>query len=112
VRVTSVLRKLLGLCASVVICGFELTEAGGGRPKLVVTLRRRFGTRGRCGRCGVVAPWFDNGGGPRTWRHVDIGLATVELLAAVKCDACKGWVEPAGTKTYICRCKSTAIATA
>ncbi len=26
-RVTSVLKKLLGLCASVVICGFELVEA-------------------------------------------------------------------------------------
>jgi transposase len=84
VRVTSVLRKLLGLCASVVICGFELTEAGGGggRPKLVVTLRRKSGTRGRCGRCGVVAPWFDNGGGTRTWRHVDIGFATSELVSA------------------------------
>jgi transposase len=66
----------------VVICGFELAEAGGiGRPKLVVTLRRKSGTRGRCGRCGVVAPWFDNGG-PRTRRHVDIGFATSELVSA------------------------------
>jgi hypothetical protein len=35
VRVTSVLRRLLVLCASVAVCGCELTEAGGGRPKLV-----------------------------------------------------------------------------
>ena len=62
-RVTSVLRKLLGLCASVVICGFELVEAEGERAKLVVRLRRKSRTKGRCGRCGVVAPWFDNGGG-------------------------------------------------
>ena len=82
-RVTSVPRKLLGLYASVVICGFELTEAGGGgRPKLVVTLRRKSGTRGRRGRCGVVARCFDNGGGPRAWRHVDISFATSELISA------------------------------
>jgi transposase len=79
VRVTSVLRKLLGLCGSVVISGFELIEAE--RAKLVVTLRRRSTTRGRCGRCGVVAPWFDNGGGTRRWRHLDVGFATCELVA-------------------------------
>jgi len=82
VRVTSVLRKLLGLCASVVIGAWELTETGEGvRPKLVVTLRQRSGRRGRCGRCGMVAPWFDNGGGTRSWRHLDVGLATSELVS-------------------------------
>ena len=28
------------------------------------------------------APWFDNGGGPRIWRRVDIGFATSELVSA------------------------------
>ena len=81
-RVTSVLRKLLGLCASVVIEAWELVDAGEGcRPTLTVTLRQRAGTRGRCGRCGVVAPWFDNGGGARRWRHVDVGFATSEIVS-------------------------------
>jgi len=66
----------------VVIGAWELTETGEGvRPKLVVTLRQRSGRRGRCGRCGMVAPWFDNGGGTRSWRHLDVGLATSELVS-------------------------------
>ena len=92
-RVKSVLRKLLGLRASaVVIVGLELVEdADGGRPKLVVKVRRRARQRGRCGRCGAVAPWFDNGGGERRWRHLDVGFATCELVAdapRVSCPTC------------------------
>jgi transposase len=83
VRDNSVLRSLLGLCvATVVVVGRELVEAGdGGRSKLVVWVRRRTRLRGRCGRCGEVAPWFDNGGGERRWRHIDMGMATCELVA-------------------------------
>jgi transposase len=81
VRDKIVLRKLLGLCASVVVVvGQELVEGGDGeRSKLVVWVRRRARHRGRCGRCGVAAPWFDNGGGERRWRHIDVGMATCEL---------------------------------
>jgi transposase len=83
VRDNSVVRKLLGLCVlTVVVVGRELVEdAGGGRPNLVVWVRRRARRRGRCGRCGVLAPWFDNGGGERRWRHIDVGFATCELVA-------------------------------
>ena len=82
-RDNSVLRKLLGLCVStVVVVGRELRDGGdGGRSNLVVWVRRRVGVRGRCGRCGGVAPWFDNGGGERRWRHIDMGMATCELIA-------------------------------
>jgi transposase len=81
VRVKSVLIALLGLGTAVVLTGWELLEGSDtGRPKLVVSLRRRCGTRGRCGRCNVRAPWFDNGGGTRSWRHVDVGFATCELV--------------------------------
>jgi len=86
--VKRVLRKLLGLYASVVVCGFELAEAEGARSKLAVTLGRQSRTRGRCGRCRVVAPWFDNGGGVSTWCHVDVGFAASEVVpdaASVKC---------------------------
>jgi transposase len=79
VRVKSVLIKLLGLGVTVVVTGWNLEE--GERAKLVVWVRRKAGVRGRCGRCAVAAPWFDNGGGQRRWRHVDVGFATCELAA-------------------------------
>jgi transposase len=81
VRTKSVLIALLGLGKSVVLAKWVLVGSDGeGRPKLVVTVRPRSGARGRCGRCGVVAPWFDKGGGERRWRHIDVGFATSELL--------------------------------
>ena len=92
-RVTSVLRKLLGLGASVVIRGFELVEAAG-RPKLVVSLRQKAGVRGRCGRCRTVAPWFDNGGGARRWRHVDVGFATSDIVSAAPRVNCPVYAPP------------------
>jgi transposase len=82
VRDNSVLRSLLGLCVStVVVVGRELHDDGGVRSNLVVWVRRRARARGHCGRCGVVAPWFDNSGGERRWRQIDMGMATCELVA-------------------------------
>jgi len=81
VRVKSVLIALLGLGTAVVLVRWQLVVgADGNRPKLVVWLRRRAGTRGCCGRCGLRAPSFDHGGGERRWRHVDVGFATCELV--------------------------------
>ena len=81
-RTSSVLRSVLGLERSVVIGPFELVEpvSDGGRPTLVVSVRTRARRRGRCGRCGAVAPFYDQGGGERRWRHVDVGFATCELV--------------------------------
>lgn len=86
-RVKSVLRTVLGLCATVVVCGVELV-ADAERAKLVVNVRTRSGRRGRCGRCGAFSPWFDSGGGERRWRHVDVGFATCELVAAAPRVSC------------------------
>ncbi|HEX6597599.1 MAG TPA: ISL3 family transposase [Acidimicrobiales bacterium] len=81
-RVKTVLRSVLGLCREVVIRGFELEQAdGGGRPRLVVSVRVKMGRRGRCGRCSTPSPWFDRGDGERSWRHVDVGYALCELVA-------------------------------
>jgi transposase len=89
VRVTSVLRKLLGLGVSAVISAWELVGGGEGcRPKLVVRLRPKSGARARCGRCGMVAPFFDHGGGERRWRHLDVGFATSELVSAARRVSC------------------------
>jgi transposase len=63
----------------------------GDRPKLRVHVRPKQRRRGRCGRCGGLAAWFDNGDGVRSWRHVDAGHATVELVAVarrVDCSEC------------------------
>jgi len=83
VRVTTVLKKLLGLCRAVVVCSWEVVESAteGGRPTLVARVRMKHGRRGRCGRCGEVAPWFDRGDGERRWRHIDVAYAICELVA-------------------------------
>ena len=78
-RVKTLLRKVLGLGHAVVVCGFEIHDEQ--RPRLVVRVRAKAGQRGRCGRCGTAAPWYDHGGGQRRWRHVDVGFATCELVA-------------------------------
>jgi transposase len=67
----------------VVIIDWELTGAGAEvtRARLVVWVRRKVTRRGRCGRCGMLSPWFDQGGGERRWRHVDAGYATTTLVA-------------------------------
>jgi len=89
VRVSKVLKVILGFTREVVIMSVEVVA--GGRPCLRVHVRPKVRPRGRCGRCGDVASWFDNGDGVRTWRHLDAGFATVELVAMarrVNCRAC------------------------
>ncbi len=82
-RESSVLVKLPGLWVlAVVVCERELVEGSeGSRDRLDVWIRTKVGAKGRCGKCGAVSPWFDNGGGRRRWRHVDMGFATCELIA-------------------------------
>lgn len=88
-RVSKLLRAILGFTREVVILGVELVD--GARPRLRVHVRPKVRRRGRCGRCGVLGPWFDNGDGARSWRHIDAGFATVELQAVarrVECSSC------------------------
>jgi transposase len=89
VRVSKVLKAMLGFGREVVILAVEVVE--GTRPRLVVEVRPKRRRRGRCGRCGGFASWFDNGDGVRSWRHLDAGFATVEVVALarrVDCRAC------------------------
>lgn len=88
-RVSKVLRAILGFGREVVIVGAEVVD--GGRPRLRVHVRPKVRRRGRCGRCGALASWFDNGDGARSWRHLDAGFATVEIVALarrVDCRSC------------------------
>lgn len=88
-RVSKVVKAVCGFGREVVVLGVEIVEAA--RPKLRVHVRPKVRRRGRCGRCGAVASWFDNGDGARSWRHVDAGFATVEIVAVarrVDCASC------------------------
>jgi len=89
VRVSKVLKAVLGFSREVVIMGVEVVAEG--RPVVRVHVRSKAQRRGRCGRCGDLASWFDQGDGVRSWRHLDAGYATVELVALarrVKCASC------------------------
>jgi transposase len=79
VRVKKVLMAVLGLCRETVVVAWALAE--GDRPRVEVWLRLKARRRGRCGRCGELASFYDQGGGERRWRHVDVGFATCELIA-------------------------------
>ena len=65
VRVKKVLMAVLGLCREAVIRGWELYE--GDRPRLGVRLGVKARRRGRCGRCGGLASFYEQGGGERRW---------------------------------------------
>jgi transposase len=91
VRVKKLLKKVLGFCSDTVIRGWELDEADGGRPALRVMIRAKVRRRGRCGRCGELASFYDQGGGQRAWRHLDVAYATCVLIAdarRVDCGSC------------------------
>lgn len=89
-RVKKLLMAMLGFCRETVIRSWELDEDGD-RPGLVVWVRVKVRRRGRCGRCGQLASFYDQGGGERRWRHVEVGYATCELVAdarRVDCERC------------------------
>lgn len=83
-RVSTLLKRLLGLCRGTVVQDWRLDDDGE-RPSLVVGVRAKVRRRGRCGRCGELASWYDQGGRPggerRRWRHVDVGFAVSYLVA-------------------------------
>lgn len=88
-RLNKVVKKLLGLCKEVVIRSCDVYQPDErSRPGLIVHVRLKQRRRGKCGRCERSSPWFDQGGGERSWRHLDVGFATCELRGdapRVKC---------------------------
>ncbi len=92
-RVSKVLRRVLGIGRDVVIVAWELEEDDWRiRPNLLVTVRPRADRPRRCGRCLTVAPGYDQGGRPggwlRRWRHLDLGFATCDLTGEAPRVAC------------------------
>jgi transposase len=78
VRVSRLLRSLAGLCRATVVTGWSLDQSGD-RPELVISVRVRDDSARCCGRCGQRAAGYDQGGGLRRWRHVDVGIARCVL---------------------------------
>ena len=70
-RVKKVPKSLLAMCREPVISAVVLVE--GARPCLSVQVRLRARRHGRCWRCGELGSFYDQRGGARRWRHIDVG---------------------------------------
>ena len=68
-RNASLWRALLGVENTVI----EDVEFDDDAEVVVAHVRPRRSARGRCGRCGTRAPWYDPGEGRRRWRGLDLG---------------------------------------
>ena len=89
-RVSTLLRSLAGLCRATVITGWFLDRSQD-HPELVIEVRVRSDRARSCGRCGQRAKGYDQGGGVRRWRHVDLGFARCVLegpAPRVTCGEC------------------------
>lgn len=74
-----VIHRMLGLERTVVEAAeFAVDDAG---EFLAVAVRPRKKAARRCGQCQTRAPWYDNGGGRRWWRALDLGVLRVWLHA-------------------------------
>lgn len=72
----NVWRQMLGVDNRTVIEEIDYDEDS---EAVVVQVRPRKATKRRCGICGDRAPLYDQGGGRRLWRALDLGLLRVFL---------------------------------
>lgn len=90
-RGNKVLKAICGFGRDVVIISVEvLDRARGERAEIEVFVRPKQRRRGRCGRCGELAPWHDKGGGMRRWRHLDAAMVKVWIVAVARRVDCAG----------------------
>lgn len=88
VRLSTLVKRLLGVDRHVVVEGVEFEVVRRGRLRvrevevLVVRVRPQARWRGRCGVCGARCPGYDGGRGRRRWRGLDLGVVEVYLEAA------------------------------
>ncbi len=76
-RNASLWRALLGVEKTVV----EEIEYDEDAEVVVAHVRPARASKGRCGRCGSRAAWYDRGEGRRRWRGLDLGTVEVFLEA-------------------------------
>jgi len=100
-------KRLLGVEHTVI----EAVDLEGevGAETVVVRVRPTRSRQGRCSRCGRRAGRYDQGGGRRRWRGLDLGSTVVELEADAPRVACGvhgvvvaavPWARPAARFTY------------
>ena len=77
-------RALLGVEKTVI----EDIEFDEDAEVVVAHVRPRRASKGRCGRCGSRASWYDRGEGRRRWRALDLGTIEVFLEADAPRVAC------------------------
>jgi transposase len=87
VRGSRVWRKVLGV-EQITVEGFEFEE-NGDEEVLVVAVRPTRGRRGRCSRCDRRCSGYDQGGGRRRWRALDLGTTRVFLEADAPRVSCR-----------------------
>jgi len=85
VRSASLWRALLGVESAVI----ERVELDADGAVVVAHVRLPRASRGRCGRCGAVSPWYDRGHGRRRWRGLDLGVVPVYLEADTPRVSCR-----------------------
>src|SRR3954453_19801330 len=81
----TVWRGVLGVDDRTVIEGVMFDDDAG---VIVVHVRRRRGSKLRCGQCGERAPGYDRGPGRRRWRALDAGTTPVFVEADVPRVSC------------------------
>ena len=78
-------KKLLGV-ERVVVEDWDIDEVEGG---VVLSVRPSRGRSSRCAQCGRRCPVYDQGGGRRRWRGLDLGTTKVFLEASAPRVRCR-----------------------
>ena len=82
-RATTLVGRLIGV-EEAVVEGFDIVDdQAKGRLVLTARVRPYRRSKPRCSRCGVRCPGYDQGGGPRRWRALDLGEIVVYLAATM-----------------------------
>ena len=102
-RATTLVGRLIGV-EEAVVEGFDIVDdQAKGRLVLTARVRPYRRSKPRCSRCGVRCPGYDQGGGPRRWRALDLGEIMVYLVTTTFRVTCPdhgvvvakvGWAHP------------------
>ena len=102
-RATTLVGRLIGV-EQAVVEGFDIVDdQAKGRLVLAAQVRPYRRAKPRCSQCGVRCPGYDQGGGQRRWRALDLGEIVVYLAATMFRVTCPehgvvvakvGWAHP------------------
>ena len=102
-RATTLVGRLIGV-EEAVVEGFDIADKPDtGRLVLTANVRPYRRAKPRCSRCGARCPGYDQGGGERRWRALDLGEVMVYLVATMFRVSCPehgvvvakvGWAHP------------------